>query len=152
MLAFFRKIARRRRLEREMQDELAFHIQSRADDLARTGLSPAESLRRARIEFGGAEQYKERLRDTRHFGWLEDLGRDIAYASRNFVRSPLFAISAAAAIALGIGVNTAVFSLIYSVLYRPLPVRDPGSIRIVYMRASGDGPRTQHQSSWFVSF
>jgi predicted permease len=152
MLAFFRKIARRRRLEREMQDELAFHITSRTDDLARTGLDPTEALRQARVEFGGAEQYKERLRDARHLGWIEDLGRDIAYACRNFIRSPLFAISAAAAIALGIGVNTAVFSLIYSVLYRPLPVRDPSVIRIVYMTARGEGSRTQHGSSWFISF
>jgi putative ABC transport system permease protein len=152
MIPFLRKIARRRRLEREMRDELAFHLHSRADDLTRTGLDPAEALRRARIEFGGAEQYKERLRDTRRLGWIEDLSRDIVYACRNFARSPLFVISAAAAIALGVGVNTAVFSLIYSVLYRPLPVRDPGSVRIVYMSARGEGSRTQHGSSWFISF
>ncbi|HKA00697.1 MAG TPA: ADOP family duplicated permease [Candidatus Solibacter sp.] len=152
MFAFVRKLARRRRLEREIQEELAFHIQTRAEDIQRTGISPAEALRRARIEFGGAEQYKEQLRDTRRFAWIEDFFRDLAYSCRSLRSSPVFAISAAGAIALGIGVNTALFSLIYSVLYRPLPVRDPGAVRIVYMTTRGQGPRTLHGSSYFVSF
>jgi predicted permease len=152
MIAFFRKLVRRRRLEREMHDELAFHLQSRADDLARAGLAPAEALRRARIEFGGAEQYKEQLRDTRHFGWMEDFLIDLAYACRNLRRSPLFALSAAGAIALGIAVNTAMFSLVYSVLFRPLPVHDPAAIRNIYVRAETATSRAIFGSQWFVSF
>jgi predicted permease len=152
MIGFFRKLIRRRRLEREMCEELAFHLQNRADDLVRTGLLPAEALRRARIEFGGAEQYKEQLRDTRRLGWIEDLFRDLGYAVRSFRRSPLFALSAACAIALGIGVNTALFSLAYSVLFRPLPVPNPSVIRNIYVRGETQSTRHVYGSTSFVSF
>jgi predicted permease len=152
MIAFFRKLIRRHRLEREMRDELAFHLQSCTDDLVRTGLAPAEALRRARIEFGGAEKYKEQLRDTRRLGWIEDFFRDFGYAVRNFRRSPLFALSAASAIALGIGVNTALFSLAYSVFFRPLPVPDPSAVRNIYVRGETQGGRHVYGSTYFVSF
>jgi predicted permease len=152
MGAFLRKLIRRRRLEQEMHEELAFHSQARADDLVRSGVSAAEALRRARLEFGGTEQYTEQLRDARHLGWIEDLLRDLAYACRNLRRSPIFAFSAAGAIALGIGVNTALFSLVYGVLFRPLPVRDPGTIRNIYMSSRGKTGRRMYGTPYFVSF
>ena len=152
MLGFFRKLRLRRRLEREMRDEIAFHLEARTADLVRSGVPPREANRRARIEFGGAEQYKERLRDTRRLAWIEDFIRDLAYSCRNIRRAPLFALSAAGAIALGIGVNTALFSVVYGILFRPLPVRDPGNIRIVYMSVRGESSRSMHGSSYFVSF
>ena len=152
MGSFWRRLARRWRLEKEMREELAFHIQARADDLARGGLPAAEAERRARVEFGGVERYKEELRDTRRLALLEDFGRDLAYAWRNVRRAPLFALSAAGAIALGIAVNTALFSLVYGVLFRPLPVREPQSIRNVYMTTRGEGTRNSYNSRYFVSF
>jgi macrolide transport system ATP-binding/permease protein len=152
MRILWRRMARRWRLEREMHEELAFHLQARADDLMRAGLSRTEAERQARIEFGGMERYKEELRDTRRFGLLEDFGRDLVYACRNLRRSPVFAVCAAAAIALGIGVNAALFSLIYGVLFRPLPVREPQSIRNVYMTTRGEGKRNSYNSRYFVSF
>jgi predicted permease len=152
MFASLRKLTRRRRLEREMAEELAHHLQVRAEDLVRAGASPAEALRQARVEFGGVERYKEDLRDTRHFGLIEDFARDVRIACRNFRRSPLFALSAAGAIALGIAVNVAIFSLVYGGLFRPLPVRDPAGVRIVYVSMSGEGPRTAHGSRYFVSY
>jgi putative ABC transport system permease protein len=152
MPSWLRKLVIRRRLEREMQDELAFHLDARAADLVRSGLSPGEAHRQARIEFGGTERYKECLRDARHFGWIEALIRDFAYACRNFRRAPLFVLSAAGAIALGVGVNSALFSIVYGILFRPLPVADAGAIRIVYMNVRGEGSRSFHGSSYFVSF
>jgi predicted permease len=152
MLDFFRKLTRRRRLESEMRDEFAFHLQARIDDLIRSGLSAGEARRRARVEFGGADRYREELREARRFTWIEDFLRDFAYACRNLRRAPLFALSAASAIALGIGVNLALFSLVYGVLYRPLPVRDPATIRNVYMRATGNTGRHAYGSVNFVSF
>src|ERR1043165_2002601 len=109
MIAFFRKLVRRRRLEREMREEMAFHLEARAADLIHSGLPAAEARRRAHVEFGGAEQNKERLRAAGHFAGVGDCLRDLAYACRNLRRAPLFALSAAGAIALGIGVNAAVF-------------------------------------------
>jgi hypothetical protein len=135
-----------------MAEELAFHLQARTDDLIRSGLPPAEALRRARLEFGGAEQYKEQLRETRHLGWwIEDSLRDLAYACRNLRRPPVFTLSAACAIALGVGVNTALFSLVYSVLFRPLPVPDTGNVRNVYMTVKGEGGRMVYGSPYFLS-
>ncbi len=152
MRRWLRKLTRRARLEREMQEELAFHVQARAEDLERSGVPSAEARRQARIEFGGMESYKEQLRETRRFGFLEDAARDMAYSWRNLRRSPIFTLSAAAAIALGIGVNTALFSLVYGLLFRPLPVRDPGTIRNVYVSTRGEGERRLHGTQYFVSF
>jgi putative ABC transport system permease protein len=152
MRRWLRKLTRRARLEREMRDELAFHVQARAEDLARSGMPEAEALRQARIEFGGVESYKEQLRETRRFAIFEDTARDLAYAWRNLRRSPVFTISAAAAIALGIGVNTTLFSLVYGVLFRPLPVRNPETIRNVYMSTRGPGGRKMYGTQYFLSF
>jgi len=152
MRSLWHKFTRRRRLEREMRDELAFHIQARADDLARTGLTPAEAQRCALLEFGGIERYKEELRDTRRLPLIEDLLRDLAYACRNLRRSPLFALSAAGAIALGIAVNTALFSVAYGILFRPLPVHQPQTVRNIYMTTRGEGTRLAYGSRYFASF
>ncbi|MCU1237396.1 MAG: hypothetical protein JWP63_5363 [Candidatus Solibacter sp.] len=152
MFAWVRKLTMRGRLEREMRDELEFHVQARAEDLERAGLGAAEARRRARVEFGGVESYKEALRDERRFGLLEDAARDLAYGWRNLRRSPVFTLSAVAAIALGIGVNTALFSVVYGVLFRPLPVRDPGTVRNVHLLTTGEGDRSSYGSRYFVSF
>jgi predicted permease len=152
MRRWLRKLTRRARLEREMQEELAFHVQARAEDLERSGVPSAEARRQACIEFGGIETYKEQLRETRRFGLLEDAARDLEYSWRNLRRSPIFTLSAAAAIALGIGVNTALFSLVYGLLFRPLPVRDPGTIRNVYVSSRGEGERRMYGTQYFVSF
>jgi predicted permease len=147
-----RKLTRRSRLEREMREELEFHVQARTDDLVRSGVGAREAGRRARLEFGGVETYKEQLRDTRRFGIVEDAARDLAYAWRNLRRSPIFTLSAVGAIALGIGVNTTLFSVVYALLFRPLPVRDPATIRNVYMATRGKGDRDHYGSQYFVSF
>ena len=144
MRNLWRKLILRRRLEREMRDELAFHIEERAGDLARDGVPPAEAARRARLEFGGVEHHKEKLRDARRLPLIEDFSRDLAYACRNLRRSPIFALSAAGAIALGIAVNTALFSVIYGVLFRPLPVRQPQTIRNVYLTSAYPVVSTNH--------
>jgi putative ABC transport system permease protein len=152
MRRWLRKLTRRSRLEREMREELAFHIEARAADLERSGLPAADAWRQARLEFGAIESFKEQLRDTRRFGLLEDAWHDLAYAWRNLRRSPIFTLSAAAAIALGIGLNTALFSIVYGLLFRPLPVRDPASVRNVYMSTRGKAGRSAFGSQYFVSF
>src|SRR3954471_14680366 len=96
---------RNSRLEREMSDEMAFHLESRTTDLIHRGVAPAEAQRRAHLEFGSVEGCKESHREARGLRWVEDCVRDIAYAWRSLRRTPAFSITAIAAIALGVTVN-----------------------------------------------
>jgi predicted permease len=146
------RLFRRNRFERDMDDELAFHLQSRIDDHVRSGLSPADAERRARLEFGGVDKYKEQIRDARPLGLLEDFGRDLTYAWRSLRRTPVFAFTAIIAIALGVAVNTGLVTLVYALVLRPLPVKDPGTIRNVFMSTRGGGSRGTYGTPYFVSF
>jgi predicted permease len=114
------------RTEREIDEELHAHIRERAADLARTHhLHPAEAERRARIEFGGFERFKEDSRDETGAPWLETALRDLRFAFRLIRKSPGFTAVLVATLALGIGANSAIFSVVYAALVRPLPYADP---------------------------
>ncbi len=124
---------RRDAWEREMEDELRAHIELRADDLMRRGLNQAEAVRRARLELGNPEGYKEQCRDAFGFRWADELRQDLRYTIRTLRRSPAFALTAVLSLALGIGANTAVFSLLYSTCLAPLPYRQPDRLIDVSM-------------------
>ena len=115
---------RRRRLENDLARELAYHVERRADDLMRSGVSESDALRQARIEFGGIPQAQETVRETWTIRFLDQLGRDLRYATRTLIRVPGFTIAAVVSLALGIGASTAIFSLADQVMFRPLPVKD----------------------------
>src|ERR1700689_3096568 len=119
---------RKRRLERQFESEVQYHLDRAAQSYIALGMDPREARRRARLEFGGAAQIQEDLRDVHHPRWLADLRQDLVYAARTLLRSPGFLACAVATLALGIGANTAIFSLIDAVMLRPLPVRDPSSL------------------------
>ena len=123
-----RSLIRRRNVERDLEDELRFHLEQRADRHVADGLPADEPVRRAPLEIGGFDQLKEQHGDARVVRVLEDLGNDLRYAVRQVKRSPGFAVLAVLCLALGIGVNTSIFSALNSVLFRPLAGTDPGRL------------------------
>ena len=118
----------RRNWERRMETELRFHLDQQIRDYMDRGLSRDEAERRARQEFGTLELAKDECRDQRSTEWLNHILRDVLHACRSLRKSPGFSAAVVATLALGIGANTAIFSLIYCVLLKPLPYPAPDRI------------------------
>ena len=123
---------RRRRLSRDFDDEISFHLATRRERLIAEGASPEEAEIAARRAFGSTLRAKEALGEVWAFRWLDDLGRDIGFAIRTFRRSPVFALTAVLSLALGIGAATAIYAIAHSMLWRPMPVRDPDRLVAIY--------------------
>jgi predicted permease len=130
--SFFRGAFRRSRFEREMDDELRFHIEARTEDLVRSGISPRDAVRRAHLQFGGLEVLKESCRESRGLALVDESARNLRYAIRSFRRSPGFTAIAVISLALAIGGNSAMFTLIDALLLKPLPVREADRL-VVFM-------------------
>ena len=120
---------KRDRVEREMNAEMQFHLDCATEENLRRGMTPDEAQRAARLSFGGVEQVKEQYRDVSRWRWLESFGRDVKFGARSLRRAPGFTLVAVLTLALGIGATTAIFTVVYAVLLRPLPY--PNAERIV---------------------
>ena len=121
-------LTRTRRLDRELDDEVRAHLELAERDARAAGLSSEEARRAARRNFGGLEQMKETHRDERSVRWLDTLTKDVRYGLLMLVRDPGFAVVAISVMAIGIGANTAMFSLVDAVLLKPLPFANPERI------------------------
>ncbi|MGH9163478.1 MAG: ABC transporter permease [Vicinamibacteraceae bacterium] len=122
-------VARRRPLESDLSEELDFHPQARAEHWRRQGLPPVEAARRARLEFGAVESYKERCREARGLRLVDELRSDVRYALRQLRRAPTFTLVVTGTLAIGIGANMAIFSLVDAVLLKTLPVERAHELR-----------------------
>ena len=122
---------KRRSLDASLDEEVREHLDMLAAEYQRRGLTPEEARMAARRDFGGVEQIKETYRDGRGVNAMEHVWRDIAYAGRALRKSPGFTVAVVLTLALGIGANTAVFTLIDAISWRNLPVQDPESLLLV---------------------
>jgi macrolide transport system ATP-binding/permease protein len=127
-MSWLGRIFTRKRLESDLEKELRFHVESQVAEKMRSGVPESEARRFTRLEFGGIEQIKEDCRESRGTLWLESIVQDIRYGLRQLRKSPGFTITVIVTLALGIGANTSIFTLVHSVLGRSLPVSDPSRL------------------------
>ncbi len=134
LLFRLRSLFRRDTVESEADAELRFHFDKQVEKHMKSGLTREEALRKTRIDFGGYEQLKEEIREAHGVNLIETLFQDIRYGLRILGRTPVISCVAVLSLALGIGANTAIFSLIDTVMLRMLPVEKPDQLTQVRIR------------------
>jgi predicted permease len=131
LLLRLRSLLKRKAVERELEDELRFHLERQTEVYVRAGLSQQEAARRARLDLGGLDEIREAHRDARGIGAISHLGRDLRHGLRQFRRSPGFTLLAVSCLALALGVNTSIFGVLNSVLFRTMAVQDPARLVVL---------------------
>src|SRR4051812_21931113 len=149
--------------ESEMEEELRFHLAMRAQENVRRGMSDAEALVEAQKKFGNVNLIKDRWRDVVGGGFLETLWQDLRFAGRLLLKDRAFSTIAILALALGIGANTALFTVVSKVLFHPLPYPNPGEIMSIGLQENRKSPESwafsypdfadfQAENRWFDGF
>src|SRR5215467_11145027 len=154
LVALWRNLFHRARVERDLDDELRAYVDLVARENVARGMPPEAARRAALAAAGGVEQTKEEVRDARAGAWLDALARDVRHTLRGLARAPGFTIAVVATLAIGIGLNSAIFTIVYAALARPLPVRDAVRVVNVYqrLRSGGFRGREVRGASWLVSY
>ena len=128
-------LGHRSQFDQELENEIQFHIETRAEELQREGVPPAEALQRARREFGPRARMSEDTRGAWQFQWLEDFRRDLSYAARTFAKSPGFTAIAVLSLGIGVGANCVMFSIVDGTLLRPPRIPRPNEVVAVVSTA-----------------
>lgn len=128
-----------KQMDAEDDEELRDHLDREAEKYRRNGITPDEAMRRAQVALGGRPQVQQQCRESRGTKYLQDLVQDIRYAIRSFAKTPGFSIMIVLSLAIGIGANTAIFSLTSTLLLKPLPYPHPDRIAILWLRSPGLG-------------
>jgi predicted permease len=139
LLYRLRSLFRRREMDAEVDDELRDHLEREAEKYQRAGVDPHEAMRRARLALGGSEQVKQQCRESRGTKFIEDLLQDLRYAMRSFAKTPGLTVLIVLSLAIGIGANTAIFSVTNTLLLKPLPYPHPDRLAILWLRSPGIG-------------
>jgi len=134
--SFFRNLFRREDIDEQLDQEVSSYVALLADEKMSTGMSREQALRAAKIELGGSDQVKEHVREVRAGAWAESLLQDLRFGWRMVIHNPGFSALVVLTLALGIGANTAIFSVVYGVLLRPLPYTDGSKLVVLKQQAT----------------
>jgi predicted permease len=149
--SFVRNLFSPRGRESDLDQEIQSHLEMLTDEFVQTGMTREEAQRAARLEVGGTDRVKEQVREARIGNWLHTVFSDCRYSIRRLRKSPGFTVVAILTLVLGIGTNTAVFSVINSVLFKPLPYPDPDQLVALWLRAPGAAGLANFQKGLLLS-